>query len=77
MKSGIKIIKRDSLGKQNSFPVHSAEKTEEQRDTVSTVQGWVAEWQERKRSLQMAAVAFVRALDQSPESSGQPVSVNS
>ena len=59
MNSAIKIIKRGTLGK---LPVREPEKTpqERERDTASTVKGWVTEWEERKRSLQLATLAFVR-----------------
>jgi len=70
MNSAIKIIKRSTLG-NSSFPVPQVEKTqqERERETASTVKGWVAEWEERKRSLQIATFAFVRALDQSRQTS--------
>ena len=66
MNSRIRIIKHGALGKPNGSPVHHAEKTaqERERETASTVQGWVAEWKERKRSLQMATFALLRGLDQ-------------
>lgn len=78
MNSGIRIIKRGVLEKPNSVPRHEVEKTarESERETASTVQEWVAEWKERKRSLQMATAAFVRALDQSRQPSVQAVTVN-
>jgi hypothetical protein len=71
MNSAIKIIKRGALAKPNNIPVHDAEKTEQEREreTTSTVQGWVVEWKERKRSLQMATFAFVRAFDQCRQTS--------
>ena len=71
MNSAIKIIKRGAIGKPNDVPVHNTEKTDEQREreTAGTVQAWVAEWKERKRSLQLATFAFVRALDQSRQTS--------
>ena len=71
MNSAIKIIKRGTLAKPNNIPVRDAEKTEQEREreTTSTVQSWVAEWKERKRSLQIATFAFVRALDQSRQTS--------
>jgi hypothetical protein len=66
MNSAIKIIKRGTSGKPNNVPVPSADKTKREceRDTASTVKGWVAEWEERKRALQIAAFVFVRAFDQ-------------
>lgn len=78
MNSGIRIIKRGALEKANSFPVQHAEKTdqERERETASTVQTWVAEWEARKRSLSVAAFALVRALDQSRQTSAPAVAVN-
>lgn len=78
MNSGIRIIKRGALGKPDIVPLHHAEKTvqERERETTSTVQGWVAEWKERKRSLQIATFALVRALDQSRQTSAQAVTVD-
>lgn len=66
MNSTIKIIKRGTLGKRNNVPGPAAGKTEQERerDTASTVKGWVDEWEERKRSLRIATFVFVRALDQ-------------
>lgn len=78
MNSGIRIIKRDTLGKPHSFPLRHTEKTdrERQHETASTVQGWVAEWKERRRSLRMAAFGLVLALDRSRQTSGQTVTVS-
>ena len=66
MHSAIKIIKRGTSGKRNNVPAPPADKTEQERerDAASTIQGWVAEWEERRRSLQIATFVFVRALDQ-------------
>ena len=77
MNSEIRIIKRGAFGNQDRVPVH-AEKTEQEREreTANTVKAWVAEWEERKRSLHIAAFALVRALDQSRQTSGQAVTVN-
>ena len=65
MSSRIRIIKRGALRKPESSAVHHVEKTEQERarETASTVKGWVAEWGERKRSLQIASFALVRTLD--------------
>ena len=78
MNSAIKIIKRGTSGKLNNVPLPPVDKpeSERKRDTASTVQGWVVEWAERKRSLQIAAVVFVRALDQSSPTSGTAVTAN-
>jgi hypothetical protein len=66
MNSRIRIIKRGVLGKPNGSPVQCAEKTaqERERETASTVKEWVAEWEERKRSLQMATFELLRGLGQ-------------
>lgn len=78
MNSGIRIIKRGALGKPDTGPLRHEGKTEQEREreTASTVQGWVGEWKERKRSLQIATFALVRALDQSRQTSAQAVTVN-
>ncbi len=61
MNSGIRIIKRGALEKQNSLPARPAEKTEQQREreTASTIQAWIAEWGKRKRSLQIPTFALI------------------
>ena len=66
MNSRIRIIKRGALRKPNESPVHHVEKTALQhaRETASTVQGWIDQWDERKRSLQIATFAPVRRLKQ-------------
>ena len=76
MNSGIRIIKRGTSAKPNSM--RHAEKTEQEREreTATTIQSWVAEWEERKRSLQRVTFAFVHGLDQSRQTSVQPVTVN-
>ncbi|HXQ37419.1 MAG TPA: hypothetical protein VN843_25640 [Anaerolineales bacterium] len=78
MNSRIRIIKRSCPGKPHDLPVRQAERTEEEREreTASTVKRWVAEWDERRRSLQIATYALVRALDQSRQSAVQAVTVN-
>ena len=68
MNSAIKIIKRGTIGKSNRVPVAKTQQ-ERERETAGTVQAWVVEWKERKRSLQLATFAFVRALDQSRQTS--------
>ena len=78
MNSAIKIIKRGTLHKPNNLPLLPPDKTEQERerDTASTVQGWVAEWAERKSSLQLAALVFVHAFDQSRQTSRTAVTAN-
>lgn len=78
MNSAIKIVKRGTSEKPNNVPAPPAGKTEHERerDTASTIKGWVAEWEERKRALQIATVVFVRAFDQSRQTSGSAVTAN-
>ena len=78
MNSAIKIIKRGSLDKPNNVPAPPADKIvqERERDTASTGKGWVAEWEARKRSLQIASLVFARALDQSRQASGTVVTAS-
>ena len=66
MNSAIKIIKRGTSGKRKNIPEPAVDKTEQERErnAASTIQGWIAEWEERRRSLQIATFVFVRALDQ-------------
>ncbi len=63
MNSRIKIIKRETLEKPNNLPLLHAEKTEQERkrETASTVQEWISDWKERKRSLQIATIVLLRA----------------
>ncbi len=78
MNSAIRIIKRGTLEKPNNVPAPAADKTgqDRERDTASTVTGWVAEWEARKRSLQIATLVFARALDQSRQTSGTVVTAS-
>lgn len=66
MNSRIRIIKRGALRRPNGSPVQCAETTaqERERETASTVKEWVAEWEERKRSLQMVNFELLRGLNQ-------------
>ena len=66
MNSAIKIIKRGTSAKRKNIPEPAVDKTEQERErnAASTIQGWIAEWEERRRSLQIATFVFVRALDQ-------------
>lgn len=75
MNSAIKIVKRGTSGTPNNIPAAAADKTEQERarDTASTIKGWVAEWEQRKRSLQIATFVFVRAFDQSRQTSAPAV----
>lgn len=52
MKSAIKIIKRKQDHVSNNLPTANAEQSVEQstRQMMSTVKGWIAELQQRKRA---------------------------
>ncbi len=52
MNSRVRIIKRERSESLNDFQANQREKTDQQtvREIVSTVKGWVAELQQRKRA---------------------------
>jgi hypothetical protein len=52
MNSRVRIIKRERNESLNDFQANPIEKTDRQtvREIVSTVKGWVAELQQRKRA---------------------------
>ena len=60
MQARIRIIKRGTPNAINRFSANPIAKTDQQREreTVETVKTWVADWQQRKRSLHDAAVLF-------------------
>jgi DNA-binding transcriptional regulator YiaG len=60
MQARIKIIKRAAHNGMNevSNPIAKSDR-ERERETVNTVKAWVADWEERKRSLQNAANAIL------------------
>ena len=71
MQSGIRIIKR---GTQNGMDGVSGKQIaksdrDREREAVDTVKAWVADWEERKRSLQSAAFSLIRSIDSGRESS--------
>ena len=52
MNSAIKIIKRGTSEKPNNVSTPPDEtRQQRERNTASTIKRWVAEWQQRKRSL--------------------------
>ena len=71
MQSRIRIIKRGTDVSTKALCANNVEKTVEQRerDTANTVKSWVAEWEERKRSLRLAALSMVRSLETSGQDS--------
>jgi hypothetical protein len=64
MQAGIRIIK---CGAQNgrsdvaASPIAKSDR-ERERETVDTVKAWIADWHERKRSLQNAADLLIRSI---------------
>ncbi len=61
MQARIKIIKRATHNGMNAVPSNPIAKSdrERERETVNTVKAWVADWEERKRSLRNAAEAIL------------------
>ena len=70
MQAGIRVIKRGAQNGMNGVsgkPIAKSDR-EREREAVDTVKAWVADWQERKRSLQCAAVSLIRSIDSGRES---------
>ena len=64
MQAGIRIIKRgaqNGLSDVSANPVAKSDR-ERERETVDTVKAWIADWHERKRSLQNAADSIIRSI---------------
>jgi hypothetical protein len=61
MKSRIRIIKRGAVANTTNPSANKTEKTvcQHQRETANTVKSWIAEWEERKRLLDAAALSLV------------------
>jgi hypothetical protein len=65
MQARIRIIKRSSQNDLNwpsANPIIKSDR-ERERETVNTVKAWVADWEQRNRSLQNAANAIIRSID--------------
>ena len=77
MQSAIRIVKRGSSVATTALSANEVEKTVQQREheTVNTVKSWIAEWEQRKRSLQAAAFELVRSLENSRQNSAQAFAV--
>ena len=65
MQARIRIIKRGSQNGVNCISSNSTIKSdrERERETVNTVKAWVADWEQRKRSLHDAAILVLRSID--------------
>jgi hypothetical protein len=64
MKSRIRIIKRGAVANATNPSANQTEMTvcQRERETANSVKGWIAEWAERKRLLDAAALSFVRSM---------------
>ena len=64
MQARIRIIKRgaqNGLSDVSANPVAKSD-GERERETADTVKAWIADWHERKRSLQNAADSIIRSI---------------
>jgi len=70
MQARIRIIKRGAQNGGSEVSANPVAKSdgERERETVDTVKAWVADWHERKRSLQNAADLIIRSLGAGCES---------
>ena len=69
MQARIRIIKRNSQNGMNGVsadPIIKSDR-ERERETVNTVKAWVADWEQRKRSLHNAAILVLRSIDHGSE----------
>ena len=64
MKSRIRIVKRGAVSNTSEPSADQTEKTvcQRERETANRVKSWIAEWEERKRLLDAAALSFVRPM---------------
>jgi len=65
MRRVVKIKKGSTLGKGNDSIADQVARTEQQRDreTANTIKGWIAELEERKRSLRISAARLIRSFE--------------
>ena len=63
MKSRIRIIKRGISANLHDTSANQTEKTvcQRERETANRVKSWIAEWEERKRVFDAAALSLVRS----------------
>ena len=64
MQTRIRIIKRGAATGPTLDPANPATKSdrERERETVATVNAWIADWHERKQSLQNAASSIISSI---------------
>jgi hypothetical protein len=79
MQAQIRIIKRSSHNGVNSVSANPIIKSdrERERETVNTVKAWIADWEQRKRSLHEAAILVLRSIDRGSENTKKEFAVAS
>jgi hypothetical protein len=77
MEGRIRIIKRGAPNAINPLSTNSIAKSDQQREreTVETVKTWVADWQQRRRSLHDAAMLLIRSIDRGRENTTKDFAV--
>lgn len=79
MQARVRIIKRSSQNGMNSVsanPIIKSDRVRE-RETVNTVKAWVADWEQRQRSLHDAAILLIRSIDGGSENTTKEFAVAS
>ena len=77
MDSRIKVIKGGTRGNPNSLASTTGKtERERKRETADTVKSWITEWEERKRSLRIAAFTLLTCLDRRKEGMKRQVVLN-
>lgn len=71
MQTGIRIIKRGTQSGRCDLSANPVAKSdrERERETVDSVKAWIADWHDRKRSMQEAADSILRSIGARRESS--------
>ena len=79
MQAQIRIIKRSSHNDVNDVSANPIIKSdrERERETVNIVKAWVADLEQRKRSLHEAAILVLRSIDRGSENTTKEFSVAS
>ena len=64
MQTRIKIVKRGTSNGRTQPSMNRTLKSEREREreTVATVKNWIADWHDRKRSLQQAADSLISSM---------------
>ena len=77
MQARIRIIKRGTPNAINRFSANPIVKSDRQREreNVETVKTWVADWEQRKRSLHDAAILVLRSIDHGSENTPKEFAV--